>query len=185
MGEYANRPCIDRMRANSKAMMWGLSHEVRSVLVVPAMVVVVLAATACASGRQSDELLRDRGDIHERISDVISRDGFSHRIISDRSDSMHSDSIHLRIPIDGIKRRHEGVERVLISIARVCALPEFAALPIRIVIATTDDDDGKYMRALLDREIGVSANVSVQVTSGPGEGIAIAIKHPRLGQRPR
>ncbi len=160
--------------------------SLRSLVVVPALLFGVLVIAACTSGgHTSTEAARDLGDIHERLSEVISRDGFSHRIISDRSDVIHNDSIHLRIPIDGIKRRHEGVERVLISIARVCASPEFVALPIRIVVATIDDDDGKYMRALLDREIGASTNVSVQVTAGSGEGIVIAVRHPPHSMRPR
>ncbi len=164
----------------------GVVDLLRKYAYVPALIFGVLAIAACASTRQSDgDTVRDQGDIHERLSEVISRDGFSHRIISDRSDAIHNDSIHLRIPIDGIKRRHEGVERVLMSIARVCVRQEFVALPIRIVVATIDDDDGKYMRALLDREIGASTNVSVQVTTGSSEGIAIAIRHPPLSLRPR
>lgn len=164
----------------------GILDRSRRLVVLPILILGALSIAGCASTRQADvELIRDHGDIHERLSEVISRDGFSHRIISDRSDAIHQDSIHLSIPIDGIKRRHEGVERVLISIARVCALPEYVALPIRIVVATIDDDDGKYMRTLLDREIGSSTNISVQVKSGSGEGIVIAIRHPPPNFRPR
>lgn len=141
--------------------------------------IAMLVCVACGSGRLSDaEATRGFDDIHERLSDVIARDGFSHRIISERDDSVHLDSIHLRFPLDGIKRRHEGVERVLVSIARVCSLPEFALLPIRIVVATADEDDGKYLRAVLDRETGAGANVSVQVVVGSGDSIVIAVRHP-------
>ncbi|MBI5109688.1 MAG: hypothetical protein HZA62_13185 [Rhodocyclales bacterium] len=190
MGETA----VQAMR-RSRLIQWrravgrgiaGVVDPLRKFAFVPALILGVLAVAACASTRQTEgNPVSVQEDIHERLSEVISRDGFSHRIISDRSDVIHNDSIHLRIPIDGIKRRHEGVERVLISIARVCALQEFVALPIRIVVATIDDDDGKYMRALLDREVGASTNVSVLVTAGSGEGIVIAIRHPPLGLRPR
>ena len=190
MEEIASKPMRKPMSARWGGDFWqsvsALVDPLRKLVALPALIFGVLAIAACASTRQADVALeRAHGDIHERLSDVISRDGFSHRIISDRTDTLHNDSIHLRIPIDGIKRRHEGVERVLISIARVCALPEFVALPIRIVVATIDDDDGKYMRAMLNREIGTSTNVSVQVTSGSSEGIVIAIRHPPPSPRPR
>lgn len=166
---------LDRV---AKALRVVLPRGLSALLVTVAVIVVA----ACAPVRQLDtESGREYEDIHERLSDVIARAGFSHRIVSDRSDSAHLDSIHLRIPLDGMKRRHEGVERVLIDIARVCALPEFASLPIRIVVATIDEEDGRYLRAVMDKEAGIGSNVTVQVTVGSGEGIVIAVRHsPRI-----
>lgn len=139
----------------------------------------VMGLFACSTVRTGvGEALPYQDDIHERLSGVIAREGYSHRIISDRNESEHLDSIHLRIPLDGMKRQHDGVERVLVGIARVCVLPEFSNLPMRIVVATVDADDGKYLQAVMERELGVRKNLTFNVVTGSGEGIVIAVSHP-------
>lgn len=144
-------------------------------LLLLGLIVTVAACTPIAATHAVDQTSQD---IHERLSDAIAKAGFSHRIISDRSPSAHLDSIHLRIPLDGMKRRHEGVERVLTGIARVCALPEYESLSIRIVVATVDEEDAGYLRAALEHEVGRKENISIKIVVGSGEGIVIAVNHP-------
>lgn len=124
-------------------------------------------------------------DIQERLSESIAADGFSHRLISDRTPKTHHDSIYLRIPLDGMKRRHEGVRQLLANIARICALPEYSAFPIRIVVATADEEDGRFLRAVMDQEVGGRKNVSFEVNTGSAGGVMIAVTHPSLNHNSR
>ncbi len=141
----------------------------------------MLVLGACTSGMKAGaDAAAETKDIHERLSESIAADGFSHRIVSDRTAHTHHDSIHLRIPLDGMKRRHEGVRKLLGNIARICALPEYSALPIRIVVATADEEDGEFLRAVMDQEAGGRKNVSFEVNKGSGGGIVIAVTHPPL-----
>jgi len=136
--------------------------------------------TACAPISPSQAGYLSKADIHERLSDAIARVGFSHRIISDRNTAAHVDSIHLRIPLDGIKRRHEGVEQVLVGISQVCALPAYKEIPIRIVVATVDEDDAGYLRSVLEREVRGRENIAIKIVVGSAEGIVIVVSHPPL-----
>lgn len=136
------------------------------------------AVTACTPIAATHAFDQSKQDIHERLSDAIAKVGFSHRIISDRNPSAHIDSIHLQIPLDGMKRRHEGVERVLVGIAQVCASPDYKDLSIRIVVATVDEDDAGYLRSVLEKEIGRIENIAIRIVVGSGEGIVIAVSHP-------
>lgn len=138
---------------------------------------LVLAACAPVVRAPVDAAMESK-DIHERLSESIAADGFSHRIVSDRTAHTHHDSIHLRIPLDGMKRRHESVRKLLGNIARICALPEYSALPIRIVVATAEEEDGEFLRAVMDQEAGGRSNVSFEVNKGSGGGVLIAVTHP-------
>lgn len=140
--------------------------------------VVVVAACAPVTTAQGEQPWKQ--DIHEHLSDAIAKEGFSHRIVSDRNPYLHVDSIHLRIPLDGMKRRHEGVERVLIGIAQVCALPDYREVPISIVVATVDEEDGRYLRSVLEHQVGGKENITIKVVVGSGEGIVIAVRHVPL-----
>lgn len=145
-----------------------------------AWLALIALVAACAPVTTAPRELHWKRDIHEHLSDAIAKEGFSHRIVSDRNPSAHVDSIHLRIPLDGMKRRHEGVERVLVAIAQVCALPDYKDVPIGIVVATVDEEDGTYLRSVLEQQVVDKENVTIKVVVGSGEGIVIAVRHPPL-----
>ncbi len=114
---------------------------------------------------------------HEKLSELISRDGFPHKIISERSDHANLDSIHIRFPTDSVKRRHEGLEKLLVDIARMCSLPEYSQMPVRIVVNAVEGSDGSYIRRVLETSIAKDANMSVAVSLGTIDGMVISVRH--------
>jgi hypothetical protein len=149
---------------------------------ITAMVFVVLAVGACAPYRQQDPaFLRERSDIHERLSEVLVRDGFSHELKSVRDDLEHQDVIRVRLSLDSIKGRHYSLEKLMADIGRICALPVYAHLPIRIVIMAGDESDQMYLYALLATATRGARNVSVATGESTRNDIIINVRHPGRG----
>jgi hypothetical protein len=147
-----------------------------------AMVLIVLATCACAPYRQQDPaFLRERSDIHERLSEVLVRDGFSHDLQSRRDDLEHLDVIRVRLSLDSVKGRHYSLEKLMADIGRICSLPAYAHLPIRIVIMAADEGDQMYLYALLATATRGSRNISVASGESTRNEIGITVRHPGRG----
>lgn len=140
---------------------------------------VVLALAACAPGRKNDpEPVRAKTDIHERLAEAIVRDGFSHNLRSQRDRGEDHDVIRITISLDSLKARHLSLEKLMTDIATICAHPNYAHLPIRIVIGAGDEDDQTYLYAILTSVIKGSANIAIDTVADAGNMITITVRHP-------
>ena len=135
------------------------------------------AFSGCAIDLKVGSRVSGVSDIQERLSSVISRNGFSHGLRSERDGDHHLDSIHINIPLDSLKRRHYSLENLMKDVGKVCSLPEFSALPIQIELAAGDDEDRVYLQALLLKEVGQSTNVRVTVETDVFNDILITTSH--------
>lgn len=140
---------------------------------------VLLALTGCALDSRSGGRDGSVVDIQERLSTVITRNGFAHGLRSERGGTRHVDSIYINVPLDSLKRRHYSLENLIKDIARVCTQPDFAAFPIRVEFGGGDEKDKTYMQEVFLREAGERKNIKVSITSEGYNDIEITIYHPR------
>lgn len=161
------------------------------------VVSVVLALAACASLKSQDQtsrkarsdiltaqdlsLRKARNDIHERLSAVIARDGFSHGLRSERDGSQDFDSVYIHVALDSLKRRHYTLDNLMKDIGTICALPSYAHLAIRIEIAAGDEEDRMYLKNLLVPAVAGKANITVVTDQDLYNDIVITIRHPEGG----
>lgn len=164
---------------------------------VAGVVSVVLAVAGCAPLKSQDQssrkarndvltaqdmsLRKARNDIHERLSAVIARDGFSHGLRSERDGSQDFDSIYIHVALDSLKRRHYTLDNLMKDIGTICALPSYAHLAIRIEIAAGDEDDRTYLKTLLMPEVTGKANITVVTDQDLYNDIVITVRHPEGG----
>lgn len=150
---------------------------------LPFLVAVSLAGCA-AVGQQNIESASSIPYFHERLSEQILRDGYPHKIISERSDHAYLDSIHIRLPADSVKRQHEGLERLLADIAKMCLLPEYSGVQVFIVVNAVDASDGQYVRRTLETRIADRSNLSVVVLPSAVDGLVVSVRQfPRNAER--
>lgn len=140
---------------------------------------VVLALVACAPGRKNEpEPVRAKTDIHERLAAAILRDGFSHSLYTQRERGEDHDVIRITISLDSLKGRHLSLEKLMKDISTICAHPNYAHLPIHILIEARDDDDQTYLYALLTSIIKAGANIAIDIAADAGNMVTIRVRHP-------
>lgn len=140
---------------------------------------VLLVSTACCTvDAKSAAQAKANEDIQERLSAAISRNGFSHALRSERGNGRHNDAIYIEIPLDNLKRRHYSLENMLRDVGRVCALPEYGALAIRVEFAAGDHSDRLYLQELFLREVADRNNIGVGIESNRYSDIVISTSHP-------
>ena len=139
---------------------------------------ILMVLPGCtALDMKSGGRLGSAGDIQERLSAVIARNGFTHSLRSERSGGVHVDSIYISVPLDSLKRRHYSLENLMRDVGQICALPEYATLPIHVEFAAGDDEDRHYLQALLFKEVDGKRNVSITVESDFFNDILITTSH--------
>lgn len=99
--------------------------------------------------------------LHERLSEVIHQNGFTHGIRSVRQDERELDTVFVSIPLDSLKRRHISLHHMLFNVARLCARPEYASVSIQIELNAADEADRIYMRDLVQPIVADARNVTV------------------------
>lgn len=152
---------------------WKFLRRVLSALLV------MMAAMACSTvDKKNGGNSKAGDDIQERLSAIIGRNGFTHSLRSERDGGQHRDSVYISIPLDNLKRRHYSLENLLRDLGRVCAQPEYAALPIRVEFAAGDVSDRRYLQEQFLKEVGDKANISVSVESDLFDDILIMTAHP-------
>lgn len=140
---------------------------------------VLTGVTACTPNRPNDpDLFQAQSDIHERLSEVISRDGFGHALRSQRDSLEHFDEIRIGISLDSLKGRHLSLEKLMTDIGRICASPSYAYLPIRILIGAGDDDDQMYLFSILATAVKGRANIALITATDSRNEIVITVRHP-------
>lgn len=147
-----------------------------------ASVATVLAS--CAPQQRHDQnVTAARDDIHEKLSAVITRDGFTHGLRSQRDGWQHFDSIYVRIALDALKRRHYTLDNLMKDIGRTCALPNYSHLAIRIEIGAGDEADREYLSSMLMPAIQGKPNITVIAAPDIYNDITIAVSHPGQANR--
>lgn len=99
--------------------------------------------------------------LHEQLSQSINSFGFSHGIRSVRDDARQIDTILVAIPLDSLKRQHEGLHHMLFNVARLCARPEYAELAIQIELNAGDESDRAYLRGIVAPIVAEARNVKL------------------------
>lgn len=154
--------------------------RMRRFILVVTWLAIGLTAVACSPYRQQElSAVRERADIHERLSELMIRDGFMHEFRSTRSDLEHRDAFLVKLTLDSVKSRHPSLEKMLKDIGRICANPGYANLPIRIAVLSPDEDDRMFMFAILATAArGSTNNISVVPVESINNELLISTVHP-------
>ncbi len=148
---------------------------------IAAMTLALVAVTACTTARQSEPgPIVEQSDIHERLSEMISRSGFAHGLQSQRDGIDHFDAISIRLSLDSLKGRHLSLEKLMKDIGRICAHPNYAYLPIQIDIRAGEEEDQMYLYAILATMVGERGNINVLTTTKLRAEIIVTVRHPGL-----
>lgn len=146
---------------------------------IGASTILVACLAACTAGKAPDTIRpRSQVDIHERLADVIVRDGFIHGLRTLRDGIEHYDVINIRVSLDSLKGRHHSLEKLMTDIGRICSHPSYAHLPIRILIGAGDDDDQMYLYAVLATAVKGTANVGLTTVTHSHNEVVITVRHP-------
>ena len=153
--------------------------RIRAIAVI---VAVLIAVPGCTLGRQTAPgLLRERSDIHERLSEAISLNGFDYDMLSQREGPEHIDVINIKVSLDSIKGRHLSLEKLMMDIGRICSHPNYAHLPVRILIGASDEDDQMYLYAILATAANGRSNIALTPATDSRNEIIIMVRHPHQG----
>jgi hypothetical protein len=143
---------------------------------------LLVALSACTSGRQNaPEMILAQSDIHERLSEAISRDGFDYDLGTERDGPEHLDAIRVKISLDSLKGRHLSLEKLMTDIGRICSHPNYAHLAVRILIGAGDEDDQMYVYAILATAVRGSDNIALIPVTDLRNEIIITVRHPASG----
>lgn len=146
---------------------------------IAAVTLASMAVVACTTARHSESSpIVEQSDIHERLSEMISRSGFAHGLRSQRDGTDHFDVISILISLDSLKGRHPSLERLVKDIGRISAHPNYAYLPIRIDIRAEEEEDQMYLYAILATMVGGQGNINVSTTTRPRAEILVIVRHP-------
>lgn len=151
----------------------------KHVLVSFAFLALILMTLGGCSQKMAPGTMAEYGanDIHERLSYVIRRHGFRHGIMSSREDSRDIDSIFVSVPLDGLKRKHPGLEKMLTTVGTICALPEYADIAVRIELGTMDEADLKFMREVFEKTLAGKTNAEIVAVPDSRSDLTITVTH--------
>lgn len=139
---------------------------------------IVLAAGCSNVVHELKAARNARGEaLHERLSQVIHDNGFTHGIRSVREDQREIDTVFVSIPLDSLKRRHISLHHMLFAAARLCARPEYAAVSIRIELNAADESDREYMRGIVGPIVADARNVSLFAQREAENDFVITMSH--------
>jgi len=142
------------------------------------LVCVLTALSACSPSKPlGPDMIRAQDDIRERLSDVITLDGFSHGLRRHRDGLEHYDEINISISLDSLKGRHLSLEKLATDIGRICAYPGYGHLPIRIFIGAGDDDDQMYLYAILATAVKGRPNVALHTANDSRNQLIVTVLH--------
>lgn len=144
----------------------------------------LLLATGCAQQRMSATKAPELRDIHERLSYVIRKHGFRHSLRSERQVDVDVDSIFVSLPLDALKTRDFGLDKMLADVAGVCASPDFMDISIVIDLGSRDEADIRYLRDRLEQAGLVNRqNVRIVASRDGYNDITVTTIHHRITVR--
>jgi len=141
----------------------GIRHTHRSLITALGLTALLgMGLGACApNGAFPISIKREQAsDLHERLSQAIRRNGFSHGLRGVREDNKVIDTIFISVSFDAMKRRYAGLDKMLAEVGRICGDKAFENFTIRVELSG-DDDDMIYLRGLLEPGIAGAKNVSI------------------------
>ncbi|OGS91391.1 MAG: hypothetical protein A2Z95_08815 [Gallionellales bacterium GWA2_60_18] len=152
------------------------------------IVIVLLACAAlagCSQNAAPGTAMQARLiDIHEHLSYAIRKAGYDHSIMSRREGPVNIDSIFISMPLDGVKRQHPSVEKLLNSIGTICARPEYADVALHIELDASDYDNFLFMRGVLEKALGARTNARIIANQNPRNTITVTLTHHPFGKLP-
>lgn len=116
-------------------------------------------------------------ELHERLSQAIHRNGFSHGLRGVREDNKVIDTIFISVSFDALKRRYAGLDKMLADVGRICGEKAYERVAIRIELSG-DDDDMIYLRGLLEPGVAGAKNVSIVSVNEGRNDIVITMSRP-------
>jgi hypothetical protein len=125
-----------------------------------------------------------QGDIHERLSNAIRKSGYEHGIMIRRENDLDIDSIFISVPLDGVKQHHPSLEKLLMSLGNICALPEYAYVLERFELDASDYDNFLYMRGVLEKALGGRPNTKIIAAQTPRNAITVTLIHTPFKKAP-
>ncbi len=140
---------------------------------------VIALLLGCAAAPQHAQQISPITDIHESLSEVIERHGFSHEIRSQREGHREIDTIFIAIPLDSLKRRHEALDNLMNEIGLTFTRPEYLELPVSVEIVTEEAEDGVYLQTALLPAISKRENIRVTLGADSDNRVIITVGHPR------
>lgn len=155
---------------------------IHRIAMIAVIAVIFTALPGCAPSRQhAPDLPRAQSDIHERLLEAISRDGFEYITLSQRKGPEQLDVINIKLSLDSLKGRHLSLEKLMTDIGRVCAQPVYDHLPVRIRIGAGDEDDQMYLYAILATAVKGRDNVALVTVADSRNEIIITVHYSPLG----
>lgn len=149
--------------------------------VLAGVIVVALTLSSLSGCHQKippgKSTVPELNDIHERLSYIIRQHGFHHGIMSNREDNRDIDSIFVSLPLDAVKRQHPGLEKMLVMVGTICALPEYSDISVYIELGTMDEADLNFMRNTLEKALTGKSNAKIAITPGARSDITITVTH--------
>jgi len=150
--------------------------------VIALIAAVFSALPGCAPSRQhAPEVVGAKGDIHERLLETISRDGFDYGVLTRREGPEQIDVINIKLSLDSLKGRHLSLEKLMTDIGRVCSKLAYSHLPVHIWIGISDEDDQMYLYAVLATKVKGRDNITLIPVTDSRNEIVITVRHPALG----
>jgi len=150
---------------------------------IATMVFVLAVLSACTSSKlHGPDRILAQNDIRERLSDLITLDGFSHGVRRHREGLEHYDEINVNISLDSLKGRHLSLEKLMADIGWVCSQPGYAHLPIRIFIGASDEDDQMYLYAILATAVRGRPNVALHTANDSRNQLIVNVLHRDRGE---
>lgn len=154
----------------------------RTIQAFAVMASSLIALSACAPDRANAPDLRlPRTDIHERLSEAITRDGFDYDFGTERDGLEDIDVIHIKISLDSLKGRHLSLEKLMTDIGRVCSYPGYAHLPISILIGAGDEEDQMYLFAILATAVRGRSNIDLTTATDSLNEVKVTVRHRGQG----
>lgn len=149
--------------------------------VIALIAAVFTAFLGCAPSRQhAPEIVGEKVDIHERLLETISREGFDYHMLTWREGPEHIDVINIKLSLDSLKGRHLSLEKLMKDIGRLCSQLAYTHLPVRIWIGTDDEDDQMYLYAVLATTLKGRDNVTLIPVTDSRNEVIITVRHPAL-----
>lgn len=118
-------------------------------------------------------------DIHESLSQIVTRHGFRHEVRSQRDGERELDAILIPIALDSLKRRHESLDGLLHDLGRAFDQPEYRGLPVLVEISAEDAEDLAYLQATMTSAVQRKAGLRIKSSLEADAALVITVGHFR------
>lgn len=124
------------------------------------LALVLLAG--CAQPKVRPSYSKD-DDLHEVLSRVITKNGYTHVVRGRRSEQKVIDTVVVHLPLVALKRQVVSLHAMLFEVARLCARPEYRHIAITLELNAVDAEDRAYLHGLVRPIVAEAPNVRVEM----------------------